>query len=370
RRYGSTFCDMSPGRKPSRSPASTAGRTSTTRRTASAVSASTAAATAIYVLPVPAGPMPNVRSRSRIARAYSAWCAPRARTSRRRVWITDASGSPRPPGRACSTSDRCTRSGSSVSRSVAAKRSSRTARAFSTASAPPAISKRLPRFLMRTSSRCSMSRRCSSSWPVRFASRRWSSGTSSSSTRCAVVDASGNGLQHRPRVESSSQGVRQRLGNAHVDELADESRIACEVDPAVVLGAARDLARGLLRRPLDEHALHRAYHAAADRGRLRIDERLQALETRLRDLSRHEIAHRRGWRAGPRAVDEAERLIEADRANQIQRCLEVLVGLAGEADDEVRRDRDPGPHLLQPFDLAQVLRRRVTALHRGEDSIR
>lgn len=46
RRYGSTFCARSPGRKPRRSPASTAGRVSTMRCTALRSSASTAQATA------------------------------------------------------------------------------------------------------------------------------------------------------------------------------------------------------------------------------------------------------------------------------------------------------------------------------------
>src|SRR5471030_1974048 len=46
RRYGSTFCARSPGRKPRRSPASTAGRVRMMRLTASRSSASTAQATA------------------------------------------------------------------------------------------------------------------------------------------------------------------------------------------------------------------------------------------------------------------------------------------------------------------------------------
>ena len=62
RRYGSTFSLRSPGRKPSRSPASTAGRDSTMRSTRPACSMATACATARYVLPVPAGPMPNTIS--------------------------------------------------------------------------------------------------------------------------------------------------------------------------------------------------------------------------------------------------------------------------------------------------------------------
>ncbi len=51
---------MSPGRKPSRSPASTAGRVRMIRFTSRASSAATAIATARKVFPVPAGPIPKV----------------------------------------------------------------------------------------------------------------------------------------------------------------------------------------------------------------------------------------------------------------------------------------------------------------------
>ena len=65
--YGSTFASTSPGRKPSRSPASTAGRVRMIRPTCRSDSAATASAIARYVLPVPAGPMPKVTVQSRIA---------------------------------------------------------------------------------------------------------------------------------------------------------------------------------------------------------------------------------------------------------------------------------------------------------------
>src|SRR3954463_16446406 len=60
RRYGSTLAIRSPGRKPSRSPASTAGRVRMIRLTSRRLSAAAAIATARNVLPVPAGPIPNV----------------------------------------------------------------------------------------------------------------------------------------------------------------------------------------------------------------------------------------------------------------------------------------------------------------------
>ena len=67
RRYGLTFSAMSPGRNPSRSPASTAGRQRTMRLMVFSVIAAAAAATARNVFPVPAGPMAMVMSNSCMA---------------------------------------------------------------------------------------------------------------------------------------------------------------------------------------------------------------------------------------------------------------------------------------------------------------
>ena len=67
RRYGSTFAIRSPGRKPSRSPASTAGRVRMIRLTSRRDSAAVAIAIARNVLPVPAGPTPKVTVERRIA---------------------------------------------------------------------------------------------------------------------------------------------------------------------------------------------------------------------------------------------------------------------------------------------------------------
>src|SRR3954449_13354857 len=65
--YGSTFAARSPGRNPSRSPASTAGRVRMMRPTCLSLRAATASAIARYVFPVPAGPIPNVTVERRIA---------------------------------------------------------------------------------------------------------------------------------------------------------------------------------------------------------------------------------------------------------------------------------------------------------------
>ncbi len=66
RRYGSIFAIRSPGRKPRRSPASTAGLVRMMRLTSPRLSAAAASATARNVLPVPAGPIPKVTVLRRI----------------------------------------------------------------------------------------------------------------------------------------------------------------------------------------------------------------------------------------------------------------------------------------------------------------
>ncbi len=76
RRYGSTFSSSVPGKKPSRSPASTAGRVRMMRLICLSSSARTASATARYVLPVPAGPTANTMSLARTRSTYCRCAAP------------------------------------------------------------------------------------------------------------------------------------------------------------------------------------------------------------------------------------------------------------------------------------------------------
>ncbi len=74
-------------------------------------------------------------------------------------------------------------------------------------------------------------------------------------------------------------------------------------------------------------------------------------------------------RAGTRAVLERERAGEADLAHQLQRRLEIGFALAGEADDEIRRQRQVGPRGAQPRDDAMVVGGTVAAIHRGKDAV-
>ena len=74
-KYGSTLLCRSPGKKPSFSPASIAGLVKMIRLTSSFLNAVIAIAIARYVLPVPAGPTPNVIILFLIASTY--FCCPK-----------------------------------------------------------------------------------------------------------------------------------------------------------------------------------------------------------------------------------------------------------------------------------------------------
>ena len=98
-----------------------------------------------------------------------------------------------------------------------------------------------------------------------------------------------------------------------------------------------------------------------------LDEPLDAVAL---DLVRDLLGHRRRVGARARRVDERERAVEADLLDDLERLAEVVLGLAGEADDDVGREReigDAGAHLV---DELQVALARVRAAHRLEDARR
>ena len=62
------------------------------------------------------------------------------------------------------------------------------------------------------------------------------------------------------------------------------------------------------------------------------------------------IAHRGAGRAGALRIFEREGIRIADLVDEAQRVGEILLGLAREADDEIRREREIGPRGAQPVD--------------------
>ena len=145
--------------------------------------------------------------------------------------------------------------------------------------------------------------------------------------------------------------------------------MAGEVHRAHVLGLAGQFVRVLLRRSFHQHRLHRAHHGLRDAGGVGIDVLLQAVQAGVLGGVGHVVRQVGGGRAGAARVDEGEALVEADILDQFHGLLEVGVGLAGEADDEIRADRDVRTHRAQLADLLLELERGVAALHRREDAV-
>jgi hypothetical protein len=123
------------------------------------------------------------------------------------------------------------------------------------------------------------------------------------------------------------------------------------------------------RRPLHQDALARADHPLGNRAGLGVQPPLQQFEPVLLHGVRHRVGQRRGGRARPAAVDEAERLVEAHLGDQVHGRLEVLVGLARESDDDVRGDANVRPYRAQLADSLLVLEHGMAALHRRQDPV-
>ena len=122
------------------------------------------------------------------------------------------------------------------------------------------------------------------------------------------------------------------------------------------------------------HSLDEHFFAAPDPGLVAgqgraIDHRLETLEALGHDLGRHELRlhGRGGYRT--RREDERERAVVGRLGADGERLFEVVLGLAGEPDDDVGRHRqvvDRGPGRGEPF---EVTRRRVAAAHGAQHAV-
>src|SRR3546814_1265237 len=101
----------------------------------------------------------------------------------------------------------------------------------------PTSWKRLPRLRISMPSRSSICRRCASNGPHRLTRRCASSGSSTRSSLAGVADL----LMRGPSSADAPATSCHRLGDDHVDELADQRRTAVEIDHAIARRAASHL---------------------------------------------------------------------------------------------------------------------------------
>src|SRR6056297_642218 len=336
------------------------------RWTRSVSSASTAQATARKVLPVPAGPTPKLTSSLEMRSRYRRWLGPRARIRPLRVRMPtsawSSSGSSRPE--ACRL--RLTNAEVSTSRSVWRKSFLMTRRAALVASGSPSMAKMLPRELISTPRRFSISLRCSSNGPHRLASR-WLSAGSSSMVTGEVVWLMASG--HLARGDSTAQRIGHGRSDLEFHEIADQRFRPREVDHTVVLGAPGQLALVLAAGAFDQHTLGGPHHGLGDGRSLLVELGLEFLEPGLLLFHRHVVRQPGGRRARARGIDEAEALVEIQVADQFHGLIEIGLRFARESNDEIRRQRDVGPGLAQLANPVLVFQHGVTAFHQGEHPV-
>src|SRR4249919_1876916 len=335
RRYGSIFCDRSPGRKPSFSPASTAGRTSNSRCTRDSFSASTALATARKVLPVPAGPTPKLMSWVEIACRYLAWLAPRPRTTPRltRISISCGTKSASPPAAAtreifAALRRRWILCGSKSSTSLSAYRLRSSASAARAASDSPLTRNTLARLAISTPRRDSIWRRCSSNGQARLARRSASSGSRVKSRWAAVLKGvgdkpgesfplPGSSGQFVGALDAAAQRIRHDFRYQDIDELADQPGVAGEINVAHVFRTAGEFARVAGARLLHQNLLHGPDHAFRNGAGIAVEQRLQACQPGLFLRRRGFVRQAGRGRARAPRVDEGKALVEADVLDQL-----------------------------------------------------
>src|SRR5215207_3043395 len=159
--------------------------------------------------------------------------------------------------------------------------------------------------------------------------------------------AGGGGAEDRekPQLGGAAEqalGSRERgRGGArdlYLDQLAGRGG-AVEVDGLVVTSAAAQTGGIGTARPLDQDLEGAAEEALGPLASAPLHELDQALHPVALDPVRYLALHLGRLRAAPRREDKGEGAVVADLVDKLEGLLEVLIGLAGEADDDVGGDR-------------------------------
>src|SRR3954462_3432248 len=139
---------------------------------------------------------------------------------------------------------------------------------------------------------------------------------------------------------------------------------AAEVDRRVTpRAAAQDVGVGAAR-ALDQHLLDAADPLAVASFGTALDDLDQALDPLALDFFGELTVHRGRLGALPRRVEEGEGALVADLRDRADGLLELRLGLARKADDQVGRQREIGDRAAQLVHQAQVTLAGVGAPHR------
>src|SRR5262249_28385453 len=146
-------------------------------------------------------------------------------------------------------------------------------------------------------------------------------------------------LRSNGRELDASEGRRRGVFDPDLSESPRCGR-AREDDRRVPPRAAAQERRIGPARALDEHLLDPADPGSVPPPRDPLDDLDQPLDPFALDVLGHLVRQRRSLRALARRVDEREGAVVADLLDRAHRLLELRLGLAGEADDQVSRQRE------------------------------
>ena len=169
-------------------------------------------------------------------------------------------------------------------------------------------------------------------------------------------------------ASSAMQAVATGLRDSHLHNVTDFAGLFINYHRQQP-GRAADLLAGLAARLLDQHIDLAANQRNGEFALLFRKQRLQALQALVLLGFRNLAVHVGAGRAGAPRIFEREGLRVAHRPHELQRRLEIGLGLAGKADDEIARHGDIGPGSADALDQPEIVGGRVAAVHRLQDAV-
>src|SRR5690606_5255855 len=168
----------------------------------------------------------------------------------------------------------------------------------------------------------------------------------------------------------ASKGVGEGGGDTHVNEMANHRGIiSTEMDDTVVFRSPLQLTGVFLGRAFHQNTLFCSHHAPTDLMSILGNAVLENGQALLLDVFGGVVRQLRGGRARAAAVNKAKRGIKPNVMNQVHSLLEIFVGFAWKANDEVGGDADVRANVPQALDLIDIVLNHMAPLHCSENTV-
>src|SRR5947209_5747807 len=187
------------------------------------------------------------------------------------------------------------------------------------------------------------------------------------SVAAAAAGAKRSAADPREQALLAAQRLAGGGLDAHLRQLARGGQ-AAEIDDLVVPRAPAQLLGVRARGSLHEHLERAPHEALGALARTALHDLHQALHALDLERMRYALVHARRLRAPARGEDEREGSVVADLLDDLQRLAEVILALAGKADDDVGRQRRVRDVLADQRHAVQIPLAVIRAPHRLEDA--